>query len=495
MRPAAIAFGLIATLALAGSSAGASELLANGGFEQGSLGWSFLGGNLTELDAVSAPVHGGELAGRFAGSGQPTTQFVYQSMNVQPNQSYELSGWAAASGDAINGAFLRISWFDSGGAPVLHDDSLGLPVPDGSFHLLTTGQRVSPAAARLARASLYILANSNTPFTVHLDDFAFTGPAVVPPPVPTPTSTPVPAVTPTPVAPTATPGSTPKPAPSPTGAPAPQPTPPGTGAPTPVVEPEVFPRLVNGGFEDLRHNGTPYGWHKQGGLMSTATDRRTEGARALVLSSNTTSTKWAYQTVAVEGGSYYEASVQADAGPGSEAAFLRLSWYATADGSGQAISSTNSSETAVAGFRPLTTGPVQAPPGAQSAKVRLMLRPSSADPAFAYFDSAGFRQSQPSGEEIVRGPGGAISAAGQNSARPEATEAGVRGPTGATPVRLANVKPPQADTSEARAAGGHGRDDWAILLAIGVAVAAVGLGGGYELWQSRYRHPSPGDEP
>ncbi len=494
MRPAAITIGLIAAVLLAGSpSAGASELLANGGFEQGSAGWSFLGGSLTELDAVSAPVHGGALAGRFSGSGQPTTQIVYQSLSVQPNQSYELSGWTAASG--VNGAFLRISWFDSNGALLPPpEDSPGVPARDGNFYFLATGSRVSPAAARLARASLYVLGETNTPFTVHLDDFTFTGPAAIPPP--SPTSTPAPAVTPTPPAPTATPGGSPKPVPSPTGAPAPQPTPPGIAVtPTPAVEPDVFPRLVNGGFEELRGDGTPYGWHKQGGVMSTATDRRTEGARALRLSSSTTSTKWAYQTVAAEGGAYYEATVHAYAGPGSESAFLRLSWYASVDGSGSAISSTDSHETIDAAFRPLTTGPVQAPAGAQSAKLRLMLRPSSEEPGTAYFDAVAFGQSQPSGEEIVRGPAGVISVSGEDSAWRAGGEAGVGGSAGATPATLANVKPPPADTSETRAAAERGRDDWAILLAMTIAVAAVGMAGGYELWQRRYRRHGRGDEP
>jgi len=131
MRPAAITIALIAAVWLTSRpSAGGSELLANGGFEQGSTGWAFLGGSQSELDAVSVPVHGGEFAGRFSGSGQPTTQFVYQSINVQPNQSYELSGWTAASG--VNGAFLRISWFDSNAQLIQSEVSSWLPQSDGT---------------------------------------------------------------------------------------------------------------------------------------------------------------------------------------------------------------------------------------------------------------------------------------------------------------------------------------------------------------------------
>jgi len=489
MRPAAITIGLIAAVLLAGSpSAGASELLANGGFEQGSSGWSLTAG---QLEPVTSPVHGGALAGRFTGSGQPTTQYAYQLVGVQPGQSYEFSGWAALEA-GTNRFFLRVSWFDANGFLLLSEDSPWLSQPGGDFQPLTTNERVSPSAARLVRISVVVQADS--PFTVHLDDFAFSGPAAIPPPAPTPTPTPAQTVTPKPPSPTAIPGSTPRPAPSPTGAPAPQPAPPGTAAtPTPAVEPDVFPRLVNGGFEELRGDGTPYGWHKQGGQMSTATDRRTEGARALLLSSNTTSTKWVHQTVAVQGGAYYEASVHAYAGTGSESAFLRLSWYATADASGPAISSTDSPETSDAAFRPLTTGPVQAPPGAQSAKVRLMLRPSSEEPATAYFDAAVFGQSAPSGEEVLRGPESALALAVRDRAQPAAGDS-VPDQIGATPVTLANVKPQRPETSATRAAG-QGRDDWAILLAMTIGVAAVGLAGGYELWQRRYRRHSPGDGP
>jgi hypothetical protein len=493
IRPALLIFGLIAALVLAGGqSAGASELLANGGFEGGAAGWST---NAGQLDAVGSPLHGGSLAARFSGSGQPSTQFAYQLINVQPAQAYELSGWVAASGDNVNNVFLRIAWFDANGDPVpLVDDSGGLPLRDGTFYTLTTGQRTSPAAARSARVSAYVLGNPNSPFTVHLDDFTFAGPAAIPPPPPTP----APAVTPTPTATAVPPGQTPGPRPTRTRTPGPGSPPRGTAAPPGAAEPDAFPELVNGGFEQLRADGTPYGWHKQGGEMSTVTDRVTEGVRALAFSSETSSTKWAYQTVVVKPGGYYAASAEALAGPGAESVFLRLSWYASADGSGAAIGSIDSLESASpndGGFRGVTTGPVQAPDGANSVKLRLMLRPSSGEPASVYFDEAGFGPTQPAPGETVRVAGALLAPGGEELALAEAGGPGGLAPGAATPVSLANVKPSRPGEADPPASTAGGADDWPIFLAIGMAVAVIALAGGYDLWQRKYGHEGRADEP
>ena len=499
IRISAATFGLLAALWFAGANrTGGSELLANGGFEQGSSGWSLTNG---VLDTVGSPVHSGVAAGRFAGSGQPTTQFAYQFIDVQPAQTYELSGWVAASGDAVSGAFLRISWFDTSGQPVLQDDSLGLPQRDGNFYPLTTGARVSPAAARSARTSLYVLGSPGTPFEVHLDDFAFSGPAAIPPPPPTlpPPTTPPPAVTPTPQPTGATPTRTPRRTTTPVRTPQPTDDTPGSAPTTPGAEPAVFDQLVNGSFERLRPDGTPYGWRKQGGEMSTAGEPKTDGSHSAALTSQTTSTKWLYQTVIVRGGAHFEASVDAQAGPGSESVFLRLSWYASTDGSGPAIDSVDSLDTATPGaarFARLTTGAVQAPPGAATVKVRLMFRPASEAAATAYFDSAALLETSAD----VQGAGGrasrgAVSAAGRGSAAESVPGAAAEAlPAGATPVRLANVKSAQRDGESPLAAGGGRGGEWAIVLALGMAVAAIGIAGGYEFWQRRSQHEIGSDE-
>ena len=484
IRLAAVICALVAALMLPRHHyAGASELFANGGFEEGTAGWST---NAGQLDSVTSPLHGGSQAGRFSGSGQPSTQFAYQLTNVQPASTYELSGWVAAPPSGVNRVFLRVSWFDVSGSIVLSSDSPWLAQPDGAFHPLATGAMVSPIAARQARASILIQADSA--FTVHLDDFAFSGPTFVPPPpTPPPAPTTPPQITPMPTP--LPPGTTPGPLPTPTRTPGRVPTPKATSPAAGSTEPDSFPQLINGGFEELRIDGTPFAWHKQGGEMSASTEQRTEGERGLALVSETASTKWAYETVSAQPGGYYEGSVQALAGPGAESAFLRLSWYASADGGGQAIASIDSLDSVQStaqAFRRLTTGPVQAPAGANSVKLRLMLRAASAEPAAAYFDNAQFGTTQPGPGESVRLAGSSLISGGEDASLAEVAAPDGLVPGAATPSTIANVKPSRPGADAPTASGGQGQDNWAILLAIGVSLAAIALVGGHEFWQRKY---------
>ena len=235
--------------------------------------------------------------------------------------------------------------------------------------------------------------------------------------------------------------------------------------------------------------GTPFAWHKQGGEISASTEQRTEGARGLALVSETASTKWAYETVSAQPGGYYEGSVQALAGPGAESAFLRLSWYASADGGGQAIASIDSLDSVQStaqAFRRLTTGPVQAPAGANSVKLRLMLRAASAEPAAAYFDNAQFGPTQPGPGESVRLAGSSLISGGEDASLAEVAAPDGLVPGAATPSTIANVKPSRPGADAPTASGGQGQDNWAILLAIGVSLAAIALVGGHEFWQRKY---------
>ncbi|HEV8573942.1 MAG TPA: hypothetical protein VGR43_04460 [Dehalococcoidia bacterium] len=482
-------FALAASLRAVGvPGAGGAELLANGGFEQGSEAWSVTDGN---LEPVAAPVHGGAAAGRFSGSG-PTVQFAYQWVSIQPAQSHQLSGWAGMSGGGLSRLFLRVDFFDANGQAVpFRKDSDWLPLPDGTYYFLTTGEFESPSAARQARVSVVVQADS--PFTVHIDDIAFAGPEAIsstpsPPPTIGPTPTPPPVVNPTP-----TPGQPSTPARTPS-----QPVTPKPGSsPTPVAEPDAFPDLTNASFEELRGDGTPYGWRKQGGDVSSVLSPRTEGTRAVALASETGSTKWVHQTVKVTGGAYYNASIDALAGAGSEAVFLRVSWYASADGSGQAISSADSTESTNegVGFVRLSTGAAQAPPEAASVKFRLMLRPASDAQAVAYFDSAALTQVQPGEGEVVGAAGAvyaphgdALGEARQRGAEPGASAAAP------TPFTPANVKPAAGDNSPGSAAGEGGGDWWAVVLAITIALAAIALAGGYEWWQRRKKATGGGSD-
>lgn len=103
-----------------------------------------------------------------------------------------------------------------------------------------------------------------------------------------------------------------------------------------------------------------------------------------------------YQTVTVQEGRAYVLSAYAlkdDLAVAS--AYLRLSWYASPDGSGQAIHSADSTERLTDDspkYRFLTTGAVVAPAEAASAKARLMLDPASEAPCAVYFDAVAFEE-------------------------------------------------------------------------------------------------------
>jgi hypothetical protein len=118
------------------------------------------------------------------------------------------------------------------------------------------------------------------------------------------------------------------------------------------------------------------------------------GASAARFEGEGSATKWFYQPVVVSGGATYafDAWVQHD-DPGVAVAYLRVSWYATDDAQGASLDSADSTErltSPVLGFRHLTTGPITAPPEARSARLRIVMAPSSSSRASIVADDASF---------------------------------------------------------------------------------------------------------
>jgi hypothetical protein len=147
-------------------------------------------------------------------------------------------------------------------------------------------------------------------------------------------------------------------------------------------------RFINGGFEDETS-----GWQKFGGELDAVASPRRSGSHAGVLISTTTSTKWAFQVVAIEPALTYEFAGYLQTGAAVAAAYLRISWYEAGDGSGSAIATDDSTTRlsgASSGFVFLTTG-VRAPPiQARTARVRVLLTPTAADTAAVYMDDLSF---------------------------------------------------------------------------------------------------------
>lgn len=437
------------------------------------LGAGFIAGGLAAVPGEAVPNAQGEVWAE------------QHAQDVTPGLIYRLDGCLTVTAAGVDFVSLRVVWYEQPGGfgpSLFHDDQPADIWRVGEQCLSLTAD--APCAARSARYGVIVKGDTSA-VSVDSPSLQFS-----PEPGATPVSCPTPTANPSP-----TPTPTPAPSPQPTPAPAPPPPPPTPPKPTATPRPEepgVFPSLVNGGFENVREDGTPYAWHKIGGEMTASNAFRAEGERSAALVSRTASTKWLYQTVSVQGGAFYRLRAEVlKNDPAVREALLRVSWYESADGSGSQIGTADSPALAddSPDFVTLDTRPVQAPPEARSAKVRLLLRPASAARAVVYFDAVRFGETEApaptsAGSEQARPPGGASEAATEHD-RPARTplppSAALSVWTGPTP--LANVRQePQAQT--APDAGG-GRPLWPFLLALGLPAAALATVAGHAWWRAR----------
>ena len=396
---------------------------------------------------MSSPVRSGSRALALT-SETTATKWAYQTIQVNGGEFYHASAFARYTDADVKAVFMRVSWYasaDGGGQALSSVDSESvLTSASPAFQLLTTGPVAAPADARSARVRLMLRPASGAQARAYFDDVAFTE-AIPPPATPRPTAT---ASLP-PGATTAPNAATPTPAPS--------------------TEPQLFPALTNGSFEDVREDGTPYAWRKFGGEIAATDTAHVDGHLALQFLSHTASTKWAYQVVTVEAGATYEFAGFTAAGTGASGAFLQVSWYSSADGTGSMIASEESPSTssATAAFQYLTTGPIEAPASAQSAKLRLMLRPASAATAVAYFDSLSFSQATVAlGDSVA-----AASPAPDADREPGSVPPVVLGAVAPLP-QIANVTP--VTTAHVSTSTGGGENTLLFFLG-SIAVPLVGL--------------------
>jgi hypothetical protein len=420
------AFGAVAALALPRRGY-AYEYVQNGGFEDGAGGWTLIssGSTLdTEPDGV-AP-YSGSGRGRITLAQSSFTLLQTTQVGV-PEGDYAFSVRIRSDSPALvmyalvaGGSPVTTYWRDDKSNAMGEWWSFSATVRVTGFNVVTF--RVGGAAATGDR--------------IYVDDMRFEGAA---PATMTPTDTPLPpTATDTPLPPTAT--KTPQPTRTPEGA-EPTPTPGATDA-SPVALAEGA--LLNGGFEEVDSSGGPAGWSKYGGTLVSDEGVVLSGARAARLDSATESTKWVYQTVLVQEGGAYAFEAWLRAGAGLNGAWLRVSWYASADGSGAAIGASDSTTQLDPGsteWQRLTTGSVLAPPGAASAKLRAVLQPASSAPASLAVDDASFGPAAPPDPGATEEQAPPEAAAGPSSSR--ASSPGARGASRATrPPDTAASEPP-----------------------------------------------------
>lgn len=352
---------LCAALALALAHiapASAQDLLHNGGFEQGTSGW--LGPGIST-------------AGCSARSGAAALAipiFLRQNLASSPaGGSYTLTGWLKAQ-TGSGAAELSFVWLDATGFELT---TASKDVAVGAGYAAFSFSATSPAAARGLGVRI-----ETEGAAICVDDLGLSGPppaTATAPSQPSQQSSALASHTAQPTVPSST--ATPRPslAPSATSVPA-------------ASESAPSPRFVNGGFEDGLD-----GWSKFGGSLGLILTPVNSGRNAGQLTSHTDSTKWAYQTVVIDPALPYEFTGYVSAGPGVASAYLRISWYASTDGSGPAISTDDSTETIDAtsdGFALLTTGAIAPPDDARSARPRVVMTPAGAAAASIAFDDLWF---------------------------------------------------------------------------------------------------------
>ena len=153
--------------------------------------------------------------------------------------------------------------------------------------------------------------------------------------------------------------------------------------------------LRNPGFENAS-GGIPNHWNKYGGTLTQAGSPVHGGSYAAQFDSSSTSTKWVYQVITATEGIAYTFSAWALKNDSNiEEVYLRVSWYASDDGTGSEISHADSTTCLLSDepmYRFLTTGPITAPAGAHSGRTRMMLNPVDATACTVYFDDASFQQ-------------------------------------------------------------------------------------------------------
>ncbi len=474
----------------------ANGLLVNGGFEAADgaspAAWRSYGGALMQVDE---PVHGGLFAACLY-SATASTKWLYQPAGIQGSAWYELSAYVYDADAEVDAAWLRISWYASddasGSALSTADSTEVLDTPDSAYRFLTTSAAQAPAGAHSANARVMLRPRSSAPASICADDVSFDA-AAPPAATPTTTLTSAPTDTPVPDAPTATPTVPLEPTEPPLA-----PTATATDAPGDTTAPTATPvpsAIINGGFED----GID-GWHTYGGSLSPVTSPVNSGLFAGGFSSGGGGTTWLYETLVVTPGAWYELTgsvYQNDANV--EAAFLRISWYASSDGSGTTLDSADSTELLdqpLAAYRMLTTGTVQAPAGTRSARARILLRPRAAAAAIIYIDDVAFAPSSPPIDSGTPAPG--------NRAATPRSNGPARGGTGSTggltsqtlgvsraPGVLANAPQPSPvvqrskvlSAAELRPASTRDVPSWAWILAGGV-IAAIAAAAGTWWWES-----------
>ena len=172
---------MLAVVVLAPSPiARASEtnLLLNGGVEEGTEGWGVHPYNYEDcLSVTSEPnyIHSGSFAAALT-STDLNPKWIYQVVDVMPEGTYTFSGWAIKDNPGMEKVYLRVSWYDDSGNWLCDTGYSELTSNNSNYQFLTTGPITAPEDAHSAKAKCG-LTPASVPVTAYFDDLSFVGPS------------------------------------------------------------------------------------------------------------------------------------------------------------------------------------------------------------------------------------------------------------------------------------------------------------------------------
>ncbi len=333
------------------SNAQDGNLLPNGNFEAGTTGWLKQSGPAEfSADAVG-PTMAGSNAARVDTTGPGTILVLSQYWHtpIEPGATYAFEFYVDDTDGGVDVTHVYLAFRCNDGASFIKERALA-PTTGAPFRHHTAAA-TAPHHCTTARVEITAQSfEAGARFSFDAASLLMTAPPpppgtpdpVTPSPTATATSTVTATVTPTS---TATASPTASPSPSPTALP-------------------ITGTLWNADFAAGNE-----GWAAVAGDVSS-------GGGNLTLTARGTATAYLHQAVTVTPGGWYVAGATLSALSNVSAAWVRIAWYASTDASDAQLSVADSS-TVTAGTHELTTGAVQAPPSARSARVRVLLRPAA----------------------------------------------------------------------------------------------------------------------
>lgn len=424
-RASALVLGVVCLVALTRPASAQLGFLTNGNFEDGTTGWLAVGDLSMSADASVGGTDGPSalhvVAGE-AGFHQVRSQY-WLSGAVTPGAAYGLEAWIRDDDPGVL-VTMQLEFVDAIGEALTDADPTAPVFSDSPDFYRVEIERVAPPSSVYARVIFEgDFRSPGAAFAVDGVVLAQVGAA----PTVEPTQQPPPTPTPTPTVATATP--------TPTA------TPKATSTPKPTATPKPPPLLI-GPFLRVAHDGdltAPWG-------VSRGNLEHAPSGGGLLFRVAGEPTGWIEQPITVIPGAWYEASARLAPVDGVRAAWVRLAWYTSADASGAQIETDDSgwvvgdgSLAIVATGGLVTTGPVRAPVGAYSAKVRILLQPTSPAGAAVIIEGVAFAST--SAPPPASSPTPAPTLTPTPTAPPNA-QAGSPTPSGASTSATATPTPP-----------------------------------------------------